>query len=62
MAYWAQYRQNVAVKIYSKKKDLDIKIDLQMLPIEIETLKTLKHPNIVSFYGAWETKGKVYLG
>jgi serine/threonine protein kinase len=58
MAHWKQYRLNVAVKIYSKKNN---ELAVKMLPKEVEMLQKLKHPNVVTFFGAWETKYRVYL-
>ncbi len=61
MAYWAPYRQNVAVKVYTKRHDHESRWIQHLLPIEVEMLKKLKHPHIVSFYGALETEHRVYL-
>jgi len=65
--YWKDYKHTVALKIYEQPRDHHSQDDDQTLPAlkrvtaEVEALKFLKHPNIVGFFGAMETKYRVYL-
>ncbi|CAG7828140.1 unnamed protein product [Allacma fusca] len=62
--YWKFHKKDVAVKIYEKPRQNNPSQALPALKkvtAEVDALKCLSHPNITGFFGAMETKYRVYL-
>uniref|UniRef100_UPI00398EA25D testis-specific serine/threonine-protein kinase 4-like n=1 Tax=Pristiophorus japonicus TaxID=55135 RepID=UPI00398EA25D len=59
-AYFKKWKTNVAVKVLLKEK-AEVEFLTKFLPREIQVWKSLKHPNLISFYQSIETTNRVYI-